>query len=442
MRRAQGTLRIGRAAPGRGSRYVTGMRLEDPARNPVPLAEPVPRHAPLGFPAFVAIMAALMALNALAVDIMLPALPAIAASLGAAGTTEVQTVIIVYMLGFGVGQVGAGLLADRYGRRPVLLAGLALYTLASAAIVLAPSLGAVLALRFLQGFASSAPRVIGVAAVRDCYEGRRMARVMSLTMMVFTAAPILAPALGQLMLVAGSWRLIFVFLALYAALLLLVCARSLPETLRPEHRRPIRRAAVAGALASMFGARQTVGYMLATGCFFGALFGYITSAQQVMVETYGLGHWFPAVFALTALSLSASSFLNSRLVERLGMRLLSHAAVAAFVLLSLLMAALGRAGLLPAPVFVPLMMLTLPLVGLIFSNFTALAMAPQGHVAGIASSVIGSVTTLIGAGLGYLIGQSFDGTAMPLVTGFALSGIATLLVVLVTERGRVFGRGG
>ncbi|HEU0222873.1 MAG TPA: MFS transporter, partial [Paracoccaceae bacterium] len=207
---------------------------------------------------------------------------------------------------------------------------------------------------------------------------------------------------------------------------------------RPEHRRLIRLDSIGGALRSVLGSRQTVGYMLAAGAFFGALFGYINSAQQVLVEVYGLGAWFPAVFAATAFGLAISSFVNSRLVERYGMRLLSHGACCVFTLLTLTMFVIDRAGLLDAAVFVGFMMLTMPLVGLIFSNFNALAMAPQGHVAGIASSVIGSVTVLVGAGVGYFIGQAFDGTTTPLALGFGLSGIATLLILLVTERGRLF----
>ncbi len=401
-------------------------------------AEPASRHAPLSMAGFVAVMAALMALNALAVDIMLPGLPNIAVSFGIADTTAVQPIITAYLLGFGIGQLFMGVLSDRFGRKPVLLFGLVAYVVAAGACAVAPSLEALLLARFVQGVGSSAPRVIATAAIRDCYAGRRMARVMSLTMMVFMGAPIVAPAIGQGVLFLGDWHWVFALLVAYGIALFAICALRLPETLDPENRRPIEAGTIVAGLAAIFGNRQTLGYMLAAGSFFGALFGFVNSAQQVMVDVFGLGVWFPAVFALIAFSLGFSAFLNANLVERFGMRLLSHVAVCIFTLLAFTMVALDEAGLLDVWTFVPLMTLNMMLVGMIFSNFNALAMAPQGRLAGIASSVIGAVCTLMGAGIGFAIGQAFDGSVGPLALGYGLSGTATLLLLLITERGRLF----
>ncbi|MEX2408661.1 MAG: MFS transporter, partial [Rhodovibrionaceae bacterium] len=211
----------------------------------------------------------------------------------------------------------------------------------------------------------------------------------------------------------------------------------LPETLHPEWRRPIRIPVIAEALRSIFGSRQSVGYMLSAGAFFGALFGFINSAQQILGEVYGLGRWFPVVFVVTAGGIAVSAFINSRLVERLGMRLLSHAATLVFLVLSLAMLGLEYFGLLGVGAFLPLLTLAMLLVGLVFANFNALAMEPQQHVAGIASSMIGAVTVLFGAGGGYIIGQAFDGTLRPLALGFVISSVATLLLLLYTERGRL-----
>ncbi|MEC9344986.1 MAG: multidrug effflux MFS transporter [Pseudomonadota bacterium] len=400
--------------------------------------EASPRHAPLGFNAFVALMAGLMALNALAIDIMIPGLPAIEAAFGLAHPNQAQTVITAYLLGFGIGQLFTGVLADRYGRRPVLLVGLVLYGISGFACLAAPDMGALLAARFVMGLGSAAPRVVAVAAVRDCYGGRRMARVMSLVMMVFMAMPIVAPAIGQVVLLTLSWHWVFGLLVIYSGLVFVFCLYRLPETLRPEYRRPIRVGAIREALGSILGSRQTVGYMLSTGTFFGAMFGFVNSAEQVMGEVLGLGHWFPAVFAVTAGSIAMASFINSRLVERFGMRLLSHLAATTFVLISLGLLGLGLSGLTSAWLFVPLISANMLFVGMVFSNFNALAMEPQQHVAGIASSLIGAVTVLLGACIGYLIGQAFDGTFVPMTAGFALSGTATLLIIAITERGRLF----
>ena len=402
------------------------------------MSEPSPRHAPLGFRGFVVIVALLMGLNALAIDIMLPALPDMGRAFTLDDPNRAQNVLVLYLAGFGAGQLLVGVLADRFGRKPVLLAGLVGYGLAALACVLAPDFATLLAARFVQGMASAAPRVVSVAIVRDCYSGRRMAQVMSLSMTVFMVVPVLAPAIGQAILLVAPWEAVFIVLALYAAAMFWACTTRLPETLAPEDRRPIRLARIVEALGSILRARQTVGYMLAAGVFLGALFGFVTSAQQVMGEVLGLGRLFPLAFALCALSIALSSLVNAALVERLGMRLLSHGAVLAATIIAALMLALGEgAGLWG---YLALQSALMLMVGLTFSNFNALAMEPQGHVAGMASAVTGTVTVLMGAGIGHVIGQAFDGTTAPLGTGYLACGLGTLGILLVTERGRLFSR--
>jgi MFS transporter, DHA1 family, multidrug resistance protein len=398
---------------------------------------PLSAHSPLSFRGFVLVLAALMAINALAVDIMLPGFANIAASLNTDITT-VQTTITAYMMGFGLSQLFLGFLADRFGRKPVLLAGLALYAVAAILSAGAGDLSTLLWARVVQGFGAGAPRVIVGAAARDCYEGRRLARVMSLVMTIFMAAPILAPALGQAIMLVAGWRAIFAVLFLYSILLLVYSWGRFPETLAPENRRMVRWPVVAQALVSIFGNRQTVGYTLAAGAFFGSLFGFIASAQQVMVGVYGLGLWFPVAFAAMALTLSFASFANSLLVERYGMRLLSHGAVIGFSVLSGLMYLLSLYGVLYLPVFMAIHSVNMLLVGLVFANFNALAMEPQGHVAGVASAFVSAVTVVIGATIGYFIGRAFDGTVIPMAEGFFLSGLATVALLLFTERGRLF----
>ena len=390
---------------------------------------------------FIVLMAALMALNATAVDIMLPALPQISADLGVTAANHVQTVITAYLAGFGTGQFFMGALSDRFGRRPVLMAGLVAYGIGGLLCTLAPDFTVLLAARAAQGFGAAAPRIIVTAVVRDCYSGRQMAKVTSFAMMTFMAAPVFAPSIGQAIMLAGSWRMVFGFLAVYAAVVLAACALLLPETLPPAFRRGLNRAALAQSLGSVFGSRQTIGYAMASGIFFGALFGFIASAQPILGEHYGLGLWFPVLFGSIALFIAAAAFVNAMLVGRLGMRKLSHGAVSLFTLISAVMALIAAQGPMPLWLFAGMLAAAMMLVGLVFSNFNALAMEPQGAVAGIASSVIGGMTTLLGATGGYVIGQAYDGTVLPLTLGYTTCGAITLLVMTITERGRLFGGG-
>lgn len=396
------------------------------------------RHEPMSFREFVGMVAGLMALNALAIDIMLPSLQQIGAALAVQDENSRQAVLSAYLVGFGAGQLLIGSVSDRYGRRSVLIAGLAVYVAAALLCAAAPSFQALLLGRLVQGLASAAPRVVTTSVVRDCYGGRRMASVMSLAMTVFMAVPVLAPSIGQAITLFASWRAIFGFLTVYGVVMLVWVAWRLPETLSPEDRRPVTPRGVLAAYAEVLGTRRTLGYALAGGTVFGAMFGFLTSAQQVFTEVFRIGPYFPLAFAGVALAMSASSFLNARLVGRYGMRRLSHGAVTAFALLSAAMAGLAWTGHLA---FVPFMMLLaglMFLVGMVFSNFNALAMEPQGHVAGTAASAIGSVSTLVGATVGSGIGQAYDGTLVPMATGYLLLSLVTLAIVAVTERGRLY----
>jgi DHA1 family bicyclomycin/chloramphenicol resistance-like MFS transporter len=394
-------------------------------------------HRGIGFAEFVALMAALMAVNALAVDSMLPALPQIAADLGIEHENQQQWIITAYLLGLGACQILYGPLADRYGRKPTLLFGLAVYFVFSVVAVFASSFALMMVARVFQGVGSAAARVLVVAIVRDCYEGRRMARVMSLALIVFLAVPILAPSLGQAVMLAGSWHWIFLVLAGLSGVVFLWTWLRLPETLHPEDRLPLAYGRVGEAFRIVLTNRFAVGYMLAMTCVMGALFGFINSAQQVFVEALGAGIYFPLLFAGIALAIALASFTNSRIVERFGMRLVSHSAIIGFTLSAAINAGLALTGHLSLIAFALLQAVTMFCFGLTGPNFGAMAMEPVGHVAGTASSVQGFVTTLGGALLGFMIGQQFDGTAAPMLLGFAAFGAGAILIVLLTE-GRLF----
>jgi DHA1 family bicyclomycin/chloramphenicol resistance-like MFS transporter len=402
-------------------------------------ATPADTRAGMGFKQFVALVAALMAVNALAVDSMLPALPAIGQSLGIAKGNQQQWIVTSYLLGFGAAQILYGTLADRFGRKSILLLGLGIYVASSIAATFAPSLEVLIIVRVIQGIGSAATRVLAVSIVRDCYSGSQMARVMSLSFIVFLAVPIIAPSLGQLIMLIGPWRWIFGALALFAAAVLVWVAVRLPETLHPEDRRPISIRGVLGAYRMTLCNRIAVGYMLAMMLMLGGLFGFINSAQQVFVDVFGAPRLFTIIFAIVALFMALSSFLNSRIVGRLGTRRVSHLALTGYILFAIAHAGVAMAGyetIWSFAIFQAAMMFGF---GLCVSNFGSLAMGPLGHVAGTASSVQGFVTTVGGALLGFFIGQHFNGTTVPLTLGFALCGLAALVMVAIAEKGRLFG---
>jgi DHA1 family bicyclomycin/chloramphenicol resistance-like MFS transporter len=397
-----------------------------------------PRTMPR-FAEFVAMMALLMALTALSIDVMLPALPLIRDEYGLADPNRMQLVVTAYVVGFAAGQLFHGPLSDWLGRKPVLLVGLAVYALASVGCLLAGSFEGLLAARVVQGLANAAPRVIAVAVVRDVYGGRRMAEVMSFVMVVFIIVPVLAPSVGGAFLLVGSWHLIFAFLAATAIGALAWLGLRLPETRDASEIGAMSLGWVARAYATAASNRLTLGYTLATGAVFSALMGYINSAQQVFVEVYRLGAWFPMAFGGVALGVALASFVNGRIVQRVGMRPISHWALVGFVATSLVHLSIDVfVGTPPLAVFVLLLAISLFCFGLLMPNFNAMAMEPMGRIAGTASSFIGALTTGVAAFGGYWIGRAYDGTATPLLAGFAAGGVLSLVLVLVTERGRLF----
>jgi DHA1 family bicyclomycin/chloramphenicol resistance-like MFS transporter len=387
---------------------------------------------------FISICAGLMALNALAIDIMLPGLQQIGASLGVTDENHRQFVIPAYFLGMAAALLFYGPLSDRFGRRPPLFVGLAIYIIAAFAAAFAPSFEALLALRFVQGIGAASTRVIAVSIVRDRFGGRAMAEVMSLIFMVFMIIPVIAPSLGQLVLMFGEWHSIFLVMAGIALAITLWAFIRMPETQHPEDRRPIDIGSVFQGFGIVLSNRVSVCYTLASTIVFGALFGFINSAQQVYVGIYGLGVWFPVVFAGIAGMMALSSFLNSRLVGRLGMRRLSHGALLGFLAISAVWLFWSLTGPVPFVVFLTLFASAMFLFGWIGSNFNAISMEPLGHIAGTAASVQGFIQTLGGAIIGTIIGQSFDGTITPLATGFCSVAFAGLLMVLIGEGGKLF----
>jgi DHA1 family bicyclomycin/chloramphenicol resistance-like MFS transporter len=362
----------------------------------------------------------------------------IGASLGVVDENTRQYVITAYLIGMGCAQLFFGPLSDRFGRKLPLLGGLGIYALCALAIVFVPSFAGLLALRFMQGIGAAATRVITISIVRDVYGGRMMAEVMSLVMMVFMIVPVIAPSVGQLIMIFAEWHMIFVVICVFALLVATLVTLRLPETLSVEHRRPFTIASILDAFGIVLTSRVSLCYSLAASFIFGSLFGFINSSQQILVGIYGLGHWFPLVFAGFAGTMAIASFTNSRLVKRYGMRRLSHGALIGFTIASLIWAIASIFGVLPFWLFIVLYASAMFQFGLIGPNFNAMAMEPLGHVAGTASSVLGFTQTIGGATIGALIGQAFDGSVTPLAIGFLTVSVIGLIFVLVAEKGKLF----
>jgi DHA1 family bicyclomycin/chloramphenicol resistance-like MFS transporter len=393
------------------------------------------------FGEFVAIIAVMMGLTALSIDNLLPAFPAIQATFGIADANQVQYLVYVYMLGFGVMQLAYGPISDMIGRRPTLTIGLVLYALGCLLAAVAPSFQILLAARVIQGMGVAACRVLAVAIVRDCYSGREMARVMSLTFAVFIIVPVFAPAMGSVVLAFGTWHLLFAIMLMLGVVVAVWFGLRMPETLHPEYRLPFSAGRILDGVRTTVTTRVAIGYSTAVGLMFACIMAYVGSAQQIFeTEVYGLGSWFPLVFGLIAAVMGVASVLNSTLVRRLGMRRLSHAGVLGYLAASLVQVLVGYAydGVPPLLVFGSILAVNQFLASLTLSNFNAMAMEPLGAIAGTASSFTGFYTTLIGAVLGGIVGQAFDGTVLPLAIGYLSFSILTVFAVLWTENWRLF----
>lgn len=387
---------------------------------------------------FVILMAALMAVNALGVDTMLPGLPAIAKTLGITTANQQQWIITAYMLGFGAMQIVYGPLADRFGRRPVMLVGLLLYVATSLIASFANTFTTMIIARTLQGMAAASTRVLTVSMIRDCYSGRHMARIMSLTLLVFLAAPIFAPSIGKLILLVAPWPVVFHALAAFAAGLAIWLSIRLGETLHPEYRRSINPRAILSAAKIVVTNRLSVGYAIGHTMTFGAMLGFVTSSQQLFTDVFHAPDSFPLLFAFVALSMVFAAFVNSRIVLRFGSRRVSHSALIGYLLI-------GGIHLISGGIFgdslVSFLLFQFAIMfcsGLIGPNFSAMAMEPMGAIAGTASSVQGTLSTLGATVIGITIGQSFNGSAVPIVAGFFLCGVGALAGALFAERGKLF----
>jgi DHA1 family bicyclomycin/chloramphenicol resistance-like MFS transporter len=386
----------------------------------------------------VGLLAGLMALNAFAIDAMIPALPDIGAELGVATENRRQLVVMAYFLGFGVGQIIWGPLADRFGRKPILATGVALYAAFALLCGIAGSFELLIAGRVAMGASAAVTRVLVTAMVRDLFEGEEMARIMSLVFMVFMLVPMLAPNIGQAILWIADWRAIFLVLAGYGAAMWLWSFLKLPETLHPEYRRALDRAEIWQGVMLAATDRLSIGYTLALTAVFGGLTAYISSIQQIVFDVFDSGRLIGLIFAAIAGPMAVASWGNSRVVGRFGLRRTGHAGLIAFVVVAILHALVAELTIEPLWLFVLLMELMFVSFAFTTSHLGTLAMTNMAPIAGTASSFQGVTGTIGGALLGLAIGQAFDGTQLPFLIGCAACGSVALVLVLLTERCRLF----
>ena len=383
-------------------------------------------------------LAGLMALNAFAIDSMIPALADIGRSLHVARENDQQLVVIAYFLGFASTQLVWGPLADRFGRKPVLGIGVILYGLFALLCASAGSFPLLIAGRVAMGASAAVTRVLVVAMVRDLFEAEAMARVMSLVFMTFMLVPVLAPNIGQLILLFAPWRAIFIAIAIYALVMLSWSWTRLPETLHPEFRRPLEWGGTFRAIGATLSERQSLGYTLATTVSFSGLVAYISSIQQIVFDAFHAGKYIGLVFASIAAPMALASWLNSRVVGRFGLRRVGHSAALAFALVTAVHAAVALAGYESLPVFISLQALTMACFAFTSSNLGTLAMEHMAPIAGTASSVQGVISTVGAALIGFAIGQQFNGTAVPFVVGTAICATGGFLIIALTEPKRMF----
>ena len=389
-----------------------------------------------GFSEFISLTAVMLSLVALSVDTMLPALSEIGRDLGVIDNNSSQLIISLFFLGMASGQLLYGPVSDSTGRKPAIYLGYGLFIAGCFLSLFATTLNVMLAGRFLQGFGTAGPRIVSIAIVRDRYEGSAMARVMSFVMTVFIIVPIIAPALGQGMLFLAGWRAIFALFLILALLSLVWFFIRQPETLSKEKRVPFSFTRIRSTVMIIFGNRSAMGYTVTAGLVFGYFLGYLNSAQQIFQEEYALGAAFPLYFAFLALSIGSASLFNARLVLHHTLQSLSRRALISISVLSagFFLLALWSHAHPPLWTLMAYLFATFFCTGILFGNLNALAMKSLGKIAGIGAGVVGSLSTFISLIAGTAIGQSYNGTVLPLTAGFFMLSLASLAAIRWAEK--------
>ena len=405
-------------------------------------SSPGSSRAMQSFGEFVALMAAMQALNAASIDTMLPALPRIGSDFAVVNDNRLQWIITAYVMGSGCGQLIYGPLSDRFGRRPILLTAICLYVVLTLLTSLAPNLNSLIVLRVLQGFSVAATSVVSRSVVRDRYAGNAMARVLSMIFFVFLMVPIAAPSVGQILLSFMSWRGVFGSLALFGIVVAIWAALRLPETLDPKNRHSLDSAHLLQVARFVLTEPTSLLYTMSLSLMFGSLLAYVSTVPQIFTVVFRAPELLGPTFAACAGAMGVATLVNARLVERVGMHAISHSALFAFILVTSIHAAIAWSGNESLLTFAILQSVTLACFPLAASNFGAIAMLPMGSIAGSAASLQGVISTIGGAAIGSLIGHQWSGSVFFLPAGSACCGVIAFTLVLTAERTRLFRRRG
>lgn len=384
---------------------------------------------------FVVLMAALMSIVALSIDAVLPALPNIGEYLNVTDPNQNQKIITMIFLGLGVGQLVFGPLSDSFGRKPIVYMGFIVFIVASIICITTKSFEMMIFGRILQGIGLASPRTMCIAMVRDTYSGDYMAKILSFVVMIFILVPVVAPSLGQVLMVYFSWKSIFIFTLGFGVLVMLWFWLRQRETLKEKYRIPYRLKIFKTGTIEFFKIRSAVIYTILSGLITGSFMVYLSTSQQIFEKQYGLAEEFPLIFASLAISVGLATFFNSQLVVKYGMRRIVHTAMLSFVGISLVFLMLYNSQTNPPiEVLVGFFALQFFTIGFLFGNLRALAMEPMGHIAGVGSALNGFISTVMAVPIANFIGGFVIDSVMPLFTGFVVCGTISLLLFYGNSR--------
>ncbi|WP_228235528.1 multidrug effflux MFS transporter [Allomuricauda sp. M10] len=384
---------------------------------------------------FVAMMAALMSIVALAIDAILPAISNIGEAIKSYDSTDNQLLVTMIFLGLGVGQLFFGPISDSFGRKPVVYVGFTIFLVASIICLVAPSLEIMVVGRIFQGIGLSAPRTMAISIIRDTYEGDYMAKVMSFVVAFFILIPVVAPAIGKLILDAAGWQAIFYVQMFFVFVVSLWFWKRQPETLHPEYKIPFSSHVFVDGVKEFVKYKETVAFTITSGLVTGAFLVYLSSAQHIFEDQYALKEVFPYIFAGLAVSIGLSTFLNGTLVMRFGMRKLSLMATIVFCLVALIYSVVFLNSPNPSIyVLVGFLSVQFFCLGFMWGNFRSIAMEPIGHIAGIGAAINGFVSTILSIPIATFIGEFVKNSVWPLFAGLAICGLCSLAIFLLVHR--------
>ncbi len=378
---------------------------------------------------FIALMASLMSIVALTIDALLPALSNIGVAIHSHDATDNSMLVTMIFLGLGVGQLFFGPLSDSFGRKPIIYVGFSVFILASIVCVVAPSLEIMIFGRILQGVGLSASRTISISIIRDTYEGNYMAKIMSFVTAFFILVPVVAPAIGKIILDNFGWRAIFYWQVLFVIVLWVWFKKRQPETLKPEYKVSFNLTVFKNGFKELIKHKETLACTMVSGFVTGSFLVYLSSAQHIFEDQYDLKETFPYLFAMLAVSIGLSTFFNGTLVLRYGMRKLAFIALLNFTAIPLLYVICFWGAENPS---VEILMIFLSLIffsiGFIFGNMRSIAMEPIGHIAGIGAAMTGFISTIISVPIATFISSYVTDTALPLFLGLSICGALGLTI--------------